>query len=66
MIVTGGVDAKNTVSVYNMEGWQQDLPSLNSGRSRHACSSYWSGERRVRDNMRENENNYLRNMILFV
>merc|ERR1711971_1040605 len=47
VIVTGGVDTKNTVSVYNVEGWQEDLPPLNNGRSRHACSSYWSGERRV-------------------
>merc|ERR1712037_45664 len=44
---TGGLDTLNTVSVYNVEGWQEDLPSLNTGRSSHACSSYMSGERRV-------------------
>ena len=48
IIITGGADTLNTVSVYNVEGWQEDLPSLNTGRSSHACSSYMSGERRVR------------------
>ena len=47
VIITGGYNP-NTVSVYSVEGWQQDLPPLNTGRYRHACSSYWSGERRVR------------------
>ena len=48
MILTGGFYTLNTVSVYNAEGWQRDLPPLNTGRRNHACSSYWSGERRVR------------------
>ena len=48
VIITGGEHTLNTVSVYNVEGWQQDLPPLNTGRYYHACSSYWSGERRVR------------------
>jgi len=47
VIVTGGGSSKNTVSVYTVEGWQQDLPPLNTGRFRHACSSYWSDERRI-------------------
>ena len=44
----GGISTQNTVSVYNIEGWQQDLPPLNTGRYDHACSSYMSDERRVR------------------
>ena len=45
MILTGGFYTLNTVSIYNAEGWQRDLPPLNTGRRNHACSSYWSGER---------------------
>ena len=48
VIVTGGYDTFNTVSVYNVEGWLEDLPPLNTGRFHHACSSYLSGETRVR------------------
>ena len=40
IIITGGWDTRNTVSVYNVKGWQRDLPPLNTG--------YMSGERRVR------------------
>ena len=35
------------MSVYGLEGWVEDLPSLNTGRSYHACSSYISGGTRV-------------------
>ena len=48
VIITGGYYTRNTVSVYSVEGWHWDLPPLNTGRYNHACSSYWSGERRVR------------------
>ena len=48
VIVTGGVYTDTTVSVYSVEGWQRDLPPLNTGRRDHACSSYLSDERRVR------------------
>ena len=51
VITTGGeVDGhiNATVSVYTVEGWQKDLPQLRIARRRHACSSYWSYERRVR------------------
>ena len=47
VIITGGVGTLTTVSVYTVEGWQQDLPPLNTGRYNHACSSYWSDNRRV-------------------
>ena len=47
VIITGGTLTPYTVSVYNVEGWQEDLPPLNTGRYYHACSSFWSDERRV-------------------
>jgi len=46
-ILTGGHKTHNLVSVYNVEGWQRDLPPLNTGRWNHACSSYWADERRI-------------------
>ena len=45
---TGGYDTRTIVSVYNIEGWLEDLPLLNTGRYYHACTSYVSGGRRVR------------------
>ena len=47
VIITGGKNTKNTVSVYNVRGWQEDLPPLNTGRYCHACTSFWSDDRRV-------------------
>ena len=37
-----------TVSLYGVQGWLEDLPSLNTGRSWHACTSFKSGGSRVR------------------
>ena len=56
VIITGGFyrdgadnpAVLNTVSVYNVEGWQEDLPPLNTGRCDHACSSFWSEGRKVK------------------
>ena len=47
VIITGGSSTMTTVAVYTVEGWQGDLQPLNTGRMNHACSSYWSDERRV-------------------
>ena len=47
VIITGGYETRTTVSVYTVEGWQRDLPPLNTGRYGHACSSYWSDQKRV-------------------
>jgi len=47
VIITGGYSTRNTVSVYTVEGWQQDLPPLNTRRYSHACSSYWSDDRMI-------------------
>ena len=48
VVITGGILTGNTVSVYSVQGWQEDLPPLNIGRYRHACAGYTSGGRRVR------------------
>ena len=48
VIITGGYNNLKTVSVYNVQGWQEDLAPLNTGRRDHACSSYWLDGRRVR------------------
>ena len=50
VVITGGYYYTTTVSVYGTQGWQEDLQSLNVGRFLHACSSYMSGEDRVRSN----------------
>ena len=47
VVVTGGVVTLTKVSVYSVQGWQEDLPSLNTGRHSHACTSYMSGGKRV-------------------
>ena len=40
VVVTGGTNPKNKASVYNMDGWVQDLPDLNQGRYKHGCGHY--------------------------
>ncbi len=47
VVVTGGVNPLTRVSVYSVKGWKEDLPSLNTGRWYHACTSYMSGGKRV-------------------
>lgn len=47
VVLTGGVVTQATVSVYSLQGWQEDLSPLNTGRFQHACSSYMSGGRRM-------------------
>ena len=47
VITGGGTDTMTTVSVYNVQGWLEDLPELTTGRSDHACAAYTSGTRRV-------------------
>ena len=47
VVITGGYGTLNTVAVYSVQGWQEDLPSLNIGREQHACTSYMSGAKRV-------------------
>ena len=48
VVLTGGVYTLTTVSVYGLQGWVEDIPSLNTGRYWHACSCYMSGGIRVR------------------
>ena len=43
VVLTGGVVTQATVSVYSLQGWQEDLPPLNTG---ECCwpliGQYWS------------------------
>ena len=47
VVITGGYDTMTTVSVYGLQGWEDDLPSLNTGRRYHACTSYKTAGTRV-------------------
>ena len=49
VVVTGGhwTGGHYLVSVYNVTGWQEDLPNLNTERYGHACTSYTTGGKRV-------------------
>merc|ERR1712198_569486 len=44
VIVTGGISALTTVSVYNDNGWVKDLAPLKSARQGHSCGHYTSDE----------------------
>ena len=48
MVLTGGVYTLTIVSLYNTGGWVRDLPSLNTGRYKHGCTSYSTGGEQVR------------------
>ena len=54
VIITGGApgvwgqeEIKNTTSVYNQNGWQRDLASLNDARYLHGCTSFIHEGQRV-------------------
>ena len=47
VVVTGGLNTHTTVTVYSVQGWKENLPSLNTGRDLHACTSYMTGGKRV-------------------
>ena len=40
VVITGGDNTREKVSVYSVQGWQEDLPELNIGRLAHACAAY--------------------------
>ena len=46
VIITGG-HSHTTVSVYDENGWHEDLPNLNEGRWGHACTSFVSRGEKV-------------------
>ena len=47
VVITGGRYTSTTVSVYGLQGWVEDLPSLITGRYWHACTSYKTAGTRV-------------------
>ena len=58
VIITGGWSL-NTVSVYGVQGWIQDLEPLGQGRYQHACTSFLSDGERVKQNiLLQCENNF--------
>ena len=48
VVITGEADTLTTVSKYNKEGWQSDMPSLNQGRRNHGCTSFNTRGQQVR------------------
>ena len=40
VILTGGQFTATMVTVYNTEGWVEELPRLNQGRYRHGCGHF--------------------------
>ena len=42
VIVTGGYQDSKIVSIYNDNGWVENMPSLNSGRRGHGCGHYFN------------------------
>ena len=56
VILTGGTYTKNTVSIYNDDGWVKDLANLNTGRFKHSCSHYISNNDLVRDALKITDN----------
>ena len=47
VIITGGFEGKtgvSRVSLYNLEGFQADLPSMLEARGGHACASFLNTE----------------------
>ena len=40
VVVTGGAFTMSIVSVYNIDGWVEDLSDLSEGRAAHGCGHY--------------------------
>ena len=47
VIITGGKLTANKATVYNTEGWVEDLPSLNMGRYSHGCGHFVNMDNQV-------------------
>ena len=49
VVLTGGFGNRREVTLYNLDGFVEDLPLLNIGRQYHACSSFVQGSNTVRN-----------------
>jgi len=47
VVITGGKLTQTRVSLYNRGGWVRNMPSLNTGRFEHGCTSYSTGGEQV-------------------
>ena len=47
VILTGGLNTLDKVTVYNSKGWVEDLPSLKTGRYYHACGSFVTSDKKM-------------------
>ena len=47
VILTGGVKTAHNVTVYNREGFLEDLPNLKEARFRHGCGHYINTDKKV-------------------
>ena len=54
VIITGGFDGRtgvNRVSLYDLTGFQSDLPSMLEARGGHACASFVNTEKEMVNNV---------------
>ena len=47
VVVTGGRETPTQVTVYNSDGFVEDLANMHTGRSVHGCGHYVDGENRL-------------------
>ena len=50
VIITGGFEGKtgvNRVTLYNLDGFQSDLPTMLEARGGHACASFTNTEKEM-------------------
>ena len=46
-MITGGLRAKTTVTLYNDAGYVHELPVLNEGRHGHGCGFFVNSEQKI-------------------
>ena len=54
VVITGGFDGRtgvNRVSLYDLTGFQSDLPSMLEARGGHACASFVNTEKEMVNNV---------------
>ena len=49
VLITGGSDTKTYVTKYDVNGWVENLPGLNTGRRAHGCSYFYDNDNKLVD-----------------